>query len=627
MTKYLRNQAVTVVSVLLAPLMARAATYYVATTGKDSAAGTEAAPWASMAHAQSVAAPGDTVYFRDGTYAYTSGLTSCGSSTSTVNAILFNKSGTSGNRINYWAYAGEKPVFDFSGIKDSCRVTGFQVQASWLYFKGLTLTGTPQNVNTNHESWAIYVNGGSNNIFELLDIHHNMGPGIFIKHGANNLVLNCDSHHNYDPNSGSASAPGGDAGGNADGFGCHIAAGDTGNVFRGCRAWWNSDDGWDFIQAQEVVTVENSWAWYNGYIADTMNTTANGNGNGFKAGGYDLVAADVPANPPKHVVQNCLSVSNKAAGFYENHHAAADCFYNNTSYNNHSDFNLLGVGSDGTSSLNLGFLRNNIAFGGTLLSNNTGSGVDSAYNTWDTSLGVTVTAADFQSVVITGLDGPRQADGTLPDIPNFHLAAGSKLIDKGTNVGLPYAGSAPDLGCFETGLAAGAGGGGGTSGSGGTTGSGGAPGTGGAPITGGASGSGGAAATGGKIGTGGALAGGGSTATGGRSGSGGAGGSGGSSAIGGNGGEAGGAVTTGGATGGFAGNGGASTTGPAGAGGSAATGGSQAGGATSGTTTTTGTPPANGGCSCHIATGQTTSSAGLVLCGLVMVALRRRKRR
>ncbi len=366
-----------------------------------------------------------------GTYAYTSGLTSCGSSTSTVNAILFNKSGTSGNRINYWAYTGEKPVFDFSGIKDACRITGFQVQASWLYFKGLTLTGTPQNVNTNHESWAIYVNGGSNNIFELLDIHHNMGPGIFIKHGANNLVLNCDSHHNYDPNSGSASAPGGDAGGNADGFGCHIAAGDTGNVFQGCRAWWNSDDGWDFIQAQEVVTVENSWAWYNGYIADTMNTTANGNGNGFKAGGYDLIAADVPANPPKHIVQNCLSVSNKAAGFYENHHAAADYFYNNTSYNNHPDFNLLGVGSDGTSSLNLGFLRNNIAFGGALLSNNTGSGVDSAYNSWDASVGVTVTAADFQNVSITGLDGPRQADGSLPDIPNFHLAAGSKLDRQG----------------------------------------------------------------------------------------------------------------------------------------------------------------------------------------------------
>ena len=38
--------------------------------------------------------------------------------------------------------------------------------------------------------------------------------------------------------------------------------GGTGNIFRGCRAWWNSDDGWDFINAGEACTVEYSWAWY-----------------------------------------------------------------------------------------------------------------------------------------------------------------------------------------------------------------------------------------------------------------------------------------------------------------------------------------------------------------------------
>jgi hypothetical protein len=34
----------------------------------------------------------------------------------------------------------------------------------------------------------------------------------------------------------------------------------------------------------------------------------------------------------------------------------------------------------------------------------------------------------------------------------MHLAAGSDLIDAGVNVGIPFAGTAPDLGCFETGL-------------------------------------------------------------------------------------------------------------------------------------------------------------------------------
>jgi len=44
----------------------------------------------------------------------------------------------------------------------------------------------------------------------------------------------------------------------------------------------------------------------------------------------------------------------------------------------------------------------------------------------------------------------RQADGSLPVLPNFSLAATSGLIDKGTNVGLPYHGRAPDLGAFES---------------------------------------------------------------------------------------------------------------------------------------------------------------------------------
>jgi hypothetical protein len=59
----------------LAPLPASAATtYYVAPGGKDSAAGSVDAPWASIGHAQTVAVAGDTVYFRAGKYVYTAGL-------------------------------------------------------------------------------------------------------------------------------------------------------------------------------------------------------------------------------------------------------------------------------------------------------------------------------------------------------------------------------------------------------------------------------------------------------------------------------------------------------------------------------------------------------------------------
>ncbi|HEX3777539.1 MAG TPA: MYXO-CTERM sorting domain-containing protein [Polyangiaceae bacterium] len=421
------------------------------------------APWATIGHAQTVAAAGDTVYFRAGTYAYTSGLKTCASGTDTINAILLSSGGKSGAPIKYWAYPGETPVFDFSGIKDSCRVTGFRVTGSWMYFKGLEVMGVPQNNMLNHESWGIWISG-SNNTFELINTHNNMGPGLFIQEGSNNLVLNCDSHDNYDPLTSNG------AGQSADGFGCHIGAGGTGNVFRGCRAWWNSDDGWDFIQAAEVVTVENSWAWYNGYLPGTTTSAPAGNGNGFKGGGYGEPPTNVPASPPHHIVRNDLSVMNKESGFYANHEPVADYWYNNTSYGNHPDFNLLGDPA------NVGILRNNIAFSGTLLSNNTGSGVDDSFNSWDTNLGVTVSNADFQGVSVTSLSAPRQADGSLPEITDFHLVAGSDLIDKGTDVGLPFNGKAPDLGCFETGAPLG-----GAGGSGGTVGAGAASGTGGAP--------------------------------------------------------------------------------------------------------------------------------------------------
>jgi hypothetical protein len=107
-----------------------------------------------------------------------------------------------------------------------------------------------------------------------------MGPGLFIKDGGWNLVLNSDSHHNYDPYTSNG------AGQSADGFGAHVGAGHPGNVFRGCRAWANTDDGFDLINAYSPVTIEYSWAWQHGYLPGTHTPLAAGNGNGIKAGGY-----------------------------------------------------------------------------------------------------------------------------------------------------------------------------------------------------------------------------------------------------------------------------------------------------------------------------------------------------
>ena len=49
-----------------------------------------------------------------------------------MSAIVLDKSGTEGQPIRYWAYPGETPVFDFSGMKDDCRVKGIEVVADFL---------------------------------------------------------------------------------------------------------------------------------------------------------------------------------------------------------------------------------------------------------------------------------------------------------------------------------------------------------------------------------------------------------------------------------------------------------------------------------------------------------------
>ena len=99
----------------------------------------------------------------------------------------------------------------------------------------------------------------------------------------------------------------------------------------------------------------------------------------------------------------------------------------------------------GLNMVNTSVLRNNLAFGPLPTANLTGT--DDKFNSWD--LPVQVSAADFQSISITGMDGPRQADGSLPIVAFLRLLPGSDLIDKGVDIGQPFTGAAPDLGAYE----------------------------------------------------------------------------------------------------------------------------------------------------------------------------------
>ncbi len=409
--------------------------YYVAVDGNDSNPGTLEQPFATMQKAIQAAEPGELVYVRGGVYEIVQGANPGA-------GIAFSKSGTSDtNRIRYFAYPGEVPVFDFARLQiqpDPNYTSGVVVSGAWLHLKGFEIRNVPMNTRSNT---GLSVNGGAHDdIFELLDLHDNFGSGMFIHTTTGgHQVINCDSHDNYDPYSHQGD------GQNADGFGVHYQ--ETGEVtrFSGCRAWWNSDDGWDFISQEVPVIVENSWAMGNGYINSGTGRPADGNGNGFKAGSSKTGI--------RHVVKNCVAWGNRASGFYANHSSGGNDWFNNTSYDNGTQYNMLASTWDAAGNRTDGVvltgdkvhrMRNNIGFPN---DNTNMQGVDSQFNSWD--LGLTPSSGDFVSVEDAGAMGPRNPDGSLPTLEFMRLRDGSQMIDQGTDVGTAFNGSAPDLGAYE----------------------------------------------------------------------------------------------------------------------------------------------------------------------------------
>jgi len=422
-----------------------AATFYVATNGVDANPGTSNSPFATIMRAQTAATPGDTVYLRGGTYFLdNSHLTTTNNPWAIVNNLT--KSG-----ISYVAFPGERPVFDFSGVQPiGYRVTAFLVtsSASDCVFKGFDVVGVTINVTGgNSQSECFRITGGNRNRFEQLAMHDGMGIGWYLTSGQSNLVLNCDAYNNRGLDSFSI--------GNIDGFGAHPSStSGTGNVFRGCRAWFNSDDGYDLINAKAAVVIDNCWAFYNGYF--TNFASSGGDANGFKSGGYGVNGSTTPPNPsPRHVTRFCLAVRNRASGFYANHHTGGLDWFNNTAYRNARNFNMLCnlnaqassndvPGFDHVMKSNLGYLASSSEV------SNLGVTNDTSFNYF--TLPVTVGASDFMSLDESLLTTPRQANGDLPYIALAQLVSSSDLMDVGTNIGFAFAGAAPDLGAFEYGI-------------------------------------------------------------------------------------------------------------------------------------------------------------------------------
>ena len=375
--------------------------YYVASGGNDSNPGTLQRPFRTLGAAINVAEPGDTIFVRGGLHSYSS-------------TIYINKSGQKGKPIRLRAYSGETPVFDFSASK-GC---GFVIIGAYWHINGLTVTGAE------YHGMQLETKEAHHNIIEHTTTHANGCNGIDLRNGAShNLLINCDSYQNFDPET---------DGENADGFvaGCRLG---KGNVLIGCRAWNNSDDGYDFWEAGTTVRAEKCYAWRNGEnLWDHPSFT--GNANGFKLG----------RGLGEHVLIGCVAWDHGFGGFNLNGNETGVILYGCTAFKNSPNYRFPGhnKGIDNC------VLRNNISAEGKTR-DGIGREADSRFNSWNAALNLNIAGDDFLSLDDGVMTQERNPGGSIPESDFLRLTPGSDAIDAGTDVGLSFVGKAPDLGAFE----------------------------------------------------------------------------------------------------------------------------------------------------------------------------------
>lgn len=292
--------------------------------------GTAAAP-TDLATGAGLRLGGATVLLESGVYPLSSDL-----------VIQRGRNGRADAPITVTTADGGYATLDFGGV-----ARGFTAWGDWWNFSKLNVTNSADGSKGMQLS-------GNHCVLEQMNFYNNGNSGLQVSGSSAddkslwpsyNTIRNCTSMNNADR-----------AMEDADGFAAKITTGE-GNVFDGCIAAYNADDGWDLFAKAAIgtigaVTIQNSVAYKNGYLlleAEPVKkqplkfaaaqydengnlhfdpaalTVEAGNGNGFKMGGTNL--------PGGHKLLNSISYDNAAKGIDSN--SCPDIqVYNSTSYNN-----------------------------------------------------------------------------------------------------------------------------------------------------------------------------------------------------------------------------------------------------------------------------------------------------
>lgn len=389
---------------------------YVAPNGTDTNPGTIDQP-TTLAAAITRAVAGTTIYMRGGTYNYSTTIT-----------IERGNDGSSSARKNIFAYGSEKPVLNFSSQAFGSSNRGLQIFGNYWHVQGIQVTGAGDN--------GIFI-GGSYNIIENCITNANRDTGLQLGRYSSsasqsewpsyNLIKNCYSYDNFDTDNGE----------DADGFACKLTTG-PGNVFEGCIAAYNVDDGWDLYTKSDTgaigpVTLRNCIAHNNGKTT-TGQGASDGDKNGFKLGGENIAV--------NHIVENCIAFNNVNHGFTHNRNTGTITMINCTSYNNAESSGKYNYNFTDGSHVAI----NCLSYKPKRTSNNDHVSNISDYqssNIWwidgagQSGKGLVVTDADFVSLTPPTSGGivviPRNTDGS-PNLGNFlKIASNSDLVGAGVN--------------------------------------------------------------------------------------------------------------------------------------------------------------------------------------------------
>jgi len=408
------------------------ASYYVAPNGSDANDGSEASPFATVQKAQDVAQAGDLVYVRGGTYQPTA-------------STHFKTAGSAAKPIVLASYPGELPIIDGANIPPgdqtgpSTATWSFEGAQHWRIRGPFRLT--------NGRGAGVSIEGDTQGIdFVNVESSYNGQTAARGGHGftiveeewanAKDIrFVNCDAHHNANH----LTKPGENVADNLyqHGDGWRIKSGENVQLV-GCRSWHNLDDNYDLVWAKSQISLYECWSGFAG--RDDAQGSITGT-PGFVAAWGEGIKLGYTDDTGPHSCIRCLSWKNVDLGYRMD--GGPYLLESSASFEN----GRRPFGWDLGPAPNV--MQNCLDLG-TPKQSTIPATTTSTHNSWDADSTFVVSADDFESTDDAPLLGPRSSDGSLPVVPFLRLVPGSDLIDAGMPGNAPSAGSAPDIGCFES---------------------------------------------------------------------------------------------------------------------------------------------------------------------------------